>query len=76
MSRLRKSRANEGFSQTPIVLSLKKKKKKIAIREIRGKAAVNSTMEKKGRKDFPSHPVVKILCFHCAGHGFNPWPGN
>ena len=22
--------------------------------------------------DFPGSPVVKIPCFHCRGHGFNP----
>lgn len=26
-------------------------------------------------KDFPSGPVVKILCFHCRNHEFDPWPG-
>ena len=25
--------------------------------------------------DFPGSPVVKILCFHCRGHGSNPWSG-
>ena len=23
--------------------------------------------------DFPGSPVVKILCFHCRGQGFNLW---
>ena len=26
--------------------------------------------------DFPGDPVVKTLCFHCRGHGFDPWWGN
>lgn len=26
--------------------------------------------------DFPGSPVVKILCFHCKGHGFNSRLGN
>ena len=25
--------------------------------------------------DFPGGPVVKTPCFHCRGHGFNPWSG-
>ena len=24
-------------------------------------------------EDFPSGPVVKTLCFHCRGCGFDPW---
>ena len=24
---------------------------------------------------FPDSPVVKTLCFHCRGSGFNPWLG-
>ena len=27
-------------------------------------------------RDFPSSPVVKTPCFHCRGHGFDPWSGN
>ena len=27
-------------------------------------------------RDFPGAPGVKALCFHCRGHGFNPWLGN
>ena len=27
-------------------------------------------------KDFPGGPVVKILHFHCRGHGFDPWSRN
>ena len=23
--------------------------------------------------DFPGDPVVKTLCFHSWGHGFDPW---
>ena len=26
-------------------------------------------------EDFPGGPVVKTLCFHCRGHGFDPWSG-
>ena len=26
--------------------------------------------------DFPGGPVVKTPCFHCGGHGFDPWLGN
>ena len=25
--------------------------------------------------DFPGVPVVKTVCFHCRGHGFDPWLG-
>ena len=25
--------------------------------------------------DFPGGPVVNALCFHCSGHGFDPWSG-
>ena len=33
----------------------------------------SATVKKEG--DFPAHPVVKTLCFHCRGHGFEPWWG-
>ena len=26
--------------------------------------------------DFPGGPVVKTPCFHCRGHGFDPWLGH
>ena len=26
--------------------------------------------------EFPDGPVVRTPCFHCRGHGFNPWLGN
>ena len=29
-----------------------------------------------GFGDFPGGPVVKTLCFHCKGHGFDPRLGN
>ena len=29
-----------------------------------------------GLREFPGGPVVKILCFHYQGPGFNPWLGN
>ena len=28
------------------------------------------------KRDSPSGPVVKILCFHCQGCGFDLWLGN
>ena len=28
-----------------------------------------------GVPEFPGSSVVKILCFHCRGHGFSPWWG-
>ena len=31
--------------------------------------------KKKLGKDFLSGLVVKTPCFHCRGHGFDPWPG-
>ena len=24
-------------------------------------------------REFPGGPVVRTLCFHCRGHGFDPW---
>ena len=36
----------------------------------------NSQDNTKEMKDFPGGPVVKTLCFHCRGLGFNPWLGN
>lgn len=29
-----------------------------------------------GSWDFPGHPVVSTLCFHCREHEFYPWLGN
>ena len=26
--------------------------------------------------ELPSGPVVRAPCFHCMGHGFDPWSGN
>ena len=26
--------------------------------------------------EFPGGPVVRALCFHCQGCGFNSWSGN
>ena len=26
--------------------------------------------------NFPGGPVARIMCFHCRGHGFDPWLGN
>ena len=28
-----------------------------------------------GGEDFPGGPGVKTPCFHCRGHGFDPWTG-
>ena len=28
---------------------------------------------RKKSSDFPGGPVVKTPCFHCRGHGFDPW---
>ena len=28
---------------------------------------------KKLHREFPGSPVVRILCFHCRRHGFDPW---
>ena len=33
----------------------------------------SATIKEEG--DFPAYPVVKTLCFHCRGHGFEPWWG-
>ena len=27
-------------------------------------------------RGFSGGPEVKALCFHCSGHGFDPWPEN
>ena len=44
---------------------------------LKNKSAMNQTWLKKKifLRDFPGDLVVKIktLCFHCRGHGFNPW---
>ena len=31
---------------------------------------------KKQEWEFPGSSVVKISCFHCRGHEFQPWSGN
>ena len=31
---------------------------------------------KDSSRNLPGGPVVNLLCFHCRGHGFNPWLGN
>ena len=31
---------------------------------------------KKHKKNFPDGAMVKIPCFPCRGHGFDPWLGN
>ena len=30
---------------------------------------------KNNLRDFSGSPVVKTLCFHCKGLGFDPWSG-
>ena len=27
-------------------------------------------------REFPGGPVIRDLCFHCKGHGFNSWLGD
>ena len=27
-------------------------------------------------RELPGGPVVRTLCFHCRGHGFDPWSRN
>ena len=39
-------------------------------------AIIKKTTNNKCWWDFPGGPVVKTPCFHCRGHGFNPWSGN
>ena len=34
------------------------------------------TIKKKSTRDFTGSPMVKISCFYCRGHRFNPWLGN
>ena len=36
----------------------------------------DKTNKKQIVRDFPGGPVVKNLCFHCRGQGFNLWSGN
>ena len=31
---------------------------------------------KKQSQEFVGDPVVRTLCFHCWGPGFDPWSGN
>ena len=33
-------------------------------------------VQNKAFGDFPGGPVVRTPCFHCCGHGFDPWSGN
>ena len=37
---------------------------------------VPSCLVKHLSRDFPGGPVVKTLCFHRRGCGFDPWSGN
>ena len=40
-------------------------------------AQVISDMDTKGSVwEFPGSPVVRTVCFHFRGHGFDPWSGN
>ena len=35
------------------------------------------TEDNKGKRwDFPGSPIVRTPCFHCRGHGFDPWSGH
>ena len=38
--------------------------------------SMKSSVKKEKKRDFPGGPVVKIPCFHCRGHRFNPLMGN
>ena len=40
--------------------------------EDQGNGKEDKTIQLKMRGTFPGGPVVKTLCFHCRGHGFDP----
>ena len=40
------------------------------------KKAVIQVFEISRVGDIPGGPAIKTLCFHCRGHGFDPWLGN
>ena len=46
--------------------------------ENRNNIATNSikTFKRVHIRDYPGGLLVKTLCFHCRGHGFDPWLGN
>ena len=44
--------------------------------EFGGKKPVIQVFEISHVGDIPGGPVIKTLCFHCRGHGFDPWLGN
>ena len=43
--------------------------------DFKQRRTVNYRPQKNTHQDFPGGPVVKTLCFHCRGHGFDPWSG-
>ena len=47
---------------------------KAEINEIETKEII--TKINKTKSWFPGGPVVRILCSHCRGTGFDPWLGN
>ena len=40
------------------------------------KLYLNKAILKKLSREFPGSPGVRTLCFHCKGHGLDPWSGN
>ena len=40
----------------------------------RGLCLIHQKLQVRG--EFPGGPVVRTLCFHCWGPGFNPWSGS
>ena len=55
--------------KTPILLPVRKKKKKIQ------RLSIMQPIKLKDR-DFPGGPVAKTPHFQCTGCGFDPWSGN
>ena len=39
-------------------------------------ASEENVLSKMYSVDFPGGPVIRAPCFHCRGHGFDPWSGN
>ena len=40
---------------------------------ISGNPTIGYLILKNSFRDFPGGPMVKTLCFHYRGHGFDPW---
>ena len=57
--------------QEHVLLLIKKKKKWQKMIKV-----VLSNKLKDCAWEFPGGPVVRTPCFHCRGHGFDPWSGN